>query len=273
MTGVTNENLTACGEHERLIDYVYDELNDDDRARFETHLAACAECREAAAGIRSVRAQLAGWQVPERGFGFTIAPGGPAAAAPRAARPWWASGALAAAAVVLLAVAAAIANLEITYGREGVSVRTGWSRAQPASVSAGAARAEPAPAPVPTRSVPTPVAAGGTPWRDDLAALERRLRGEFRSVAAASPAAARSASGARGADTEELLRRVQELIEQSELRQRRELALRVAQVVRDFDAQRQTDLVRIQQGLGQIEGNNAADRQVLNYLVRASQRR
>lgn len=70
----------------------------------------------------------------------------------------------------------------------------------------------------------------------------------------------------------EVLQRVQALIDQSETKQRRELALRVAQVIRDFDTQRQTDLVRIQQGLAQIEGNNAADRQLLNYVVRASQR-
>ena len=273
---MTNENLTACGEHERLIDYAYDELDAGERARFETHLASCGECRDALAGIRSVRAQLAGWQVPERGFGFTIAPGGTAAAT-RPARPWWAPGALAAAAVVLLAAGAAIANLEITYGRDGISVRTGWSRAQSPAVTTSAARPEPSPAPAAPRAAandaPLPVGAGGTPWRDDLAALERRLRGEFRSIPTASPASGRRVSAASTADSDELLRRVQELIEQSELRQRRELALRVAQVVRDFDTQRQNDLVRIQQGLGQIEGSTAADRQVLNYLVRASQRR
>jgi hypothetical protein len=116
---------------------------------------------------------------------------------------------------------------------------------------------------VPARaSAPT-----ASPWRADLAALERQLRSEFQPAPAAG---ARSA--ALGPEATRVLQRVQELIEQSELRQRRELALRMAQMTRDFDTQRQTDLVRIQQGLGQLEGSSAADRQILNYLVRTSQR-
>jgi hypothetical protein len=60
-----------------------------------------------------------------------------------------------------------------------------------------------------------------------------------------------------------VLRRVQTLIDQSEARQQRELALRLAQVLNDFDRQRQTDLVRIQQGFGEL----------LNQFVRVSQQR
>lgn len=101
---------------------------------------------------------------------------------------------------------------------------------------------------------------GGVPWQEDLIALENRLRTEF----TLAPATAPTVSDA------ELLRRVQALIEESEARQRRELALRVAQVVRDVDAQRQADLVRIQRGLGALEGSSAADRQLLNYLMRVS---
>ncbi|HSL24362.1 MAG TPA: zf-HC2 domain-containing protein [Vicinamibacterales bacterium] len=259
-------NTNGCGEHETLVGYLYDELNAGERAAFEEHLATCGECRVALEEMRGVRAELASWRVPERAFGFTIVPVADAAAPTadrtgrgRAARPWWASGALAAAAVVLLAVAAAIANLEITYGDGGVRVRTGWSQ-QPEPARQAAA------APQPSQLQGTAVS------RDDLAALERRLRTEFRGVAAIAPPPASRTAGASAQANDVLLRRVQELIEQSELRQRRELALRVAQMVRDFDSQRQTDLVRIQQGLGQLEGNTAADRQLLNYLVRVSQR-
>jgi hypothetical protein len=109
---------------------------------------------------------------------------------------------------------------------------------------------------------------GPSPWRDDLAALERRLRAELQPAGAGASRAATPAT-----DNARVMQRVQDLVEQSEQRQRRELALRMAQLVRDFDTQRQTDLVRIQQGIGQIEGNSAVDRQLLNYLVRASQRR
>ncbi len=177
---------------------------------------------------------------------------------------------MAAAAVVFLAVAAAIANLEITYGRDGISVRTGWSRtpvtAQQTTPAAAASQ------PAGSQRVDAQAVSAG-----DLAALEKRLRMEFQALAVGSAAAKHAGSATARATAAppanaQLLQRVQDLIDQSETRQRRELALRVAQVVRDFDTQRQTDLVRIQQGLGQIEGTTAADRQVLNYLVRASQR-
>ncbi|MBI2222628.1 MAG: zf-HC2 domain-containing protein [Acidobacteria bacterium] len=253
---------TTCGEPEALVEYLYGEIDADTRTRLDTHLVSCAECRETLDGLRGTRAELAAWSVPERPLGFALA--GADTGRP-GARPWWSSGALAAAAVILLAVAAAIANLEITYGSDGVTLRTGWSRTPEGQTAAP--RATSVPAGAPAREA-TPVSAGAAPWRADLGELERRLRTEFRSAAA--PSSARAASP--GPDAARLLQQVQDLIEQSELRQRRELALRMAQVVRDFDTQRQTDLVRIQQGIGQIEGNTAADRQLLNYLVRASQR-
>jgi hypothetical protein len=272
---MTDSTLHTCAEQEALVGYLYDELAPPDRVRFEEHLASCVECQAALDGMRDVRAQLATWQLPpDAGAGagrglFDAAAGrraggDPVGAGARAPRPWWAPGALAAAAVILLAVAAAIANLEITYGHDGISVRTGWSRSPAAPAQAAAA-------PAPSQSS----GAIATVSAEDLAALEQRLRTEFQALAATPPAQARAAaapSGGAAPGSAQLLRRVQDLIEQSEARQRRELAVRVAQVVRDFDTQRQTDLVRIQQGLGQIEGSNAADRQLLNYLVRVSQR-
>ena len=67
------------------------------------------------------------------------------------------------------------------------------------------------------------------------------------------------------------------LIEESEQRQQRELALRTAQVVRDFDSQRRVDLAQIQRSFGQIEGLTGAEvreqRQMLDYLMRVSEQR
>jgi hypothetical protein len=251
------------GDRESLVGYLYDELDAADRARVDAHLAVCAECRAELEGMRGLRGQLATWTLPSRELGFAIV----SAEEKRHVdlRRWTLPAGLAAAAVLLLAVAAGIANLDITYDGQGLSVRTGWSRT---SETAGPAAA---PAAV-TRPVSAPGNAG-TPWRDDLAALERRLKSEFASAtpSAPSPVALRGRTSAAESDAE-ILRRVQALIEQSELRQRRELALRVAQLAREFDSQRQTDLVRIQQGLGQLEGSTAADRELLNYLVRVSQR-
>jgi len=66
------------------------------------------------------------------------------------------------------------------------------------------------------------------------------------------------------------------MIQESEQRQQRELALRTAEIVRDFDAQRQGDLTRIERAMGQMDGTTgvevAQQRQMLNYLMRVSQR-
>jgi hypothetical protein len=252
---------------------LYDEFDPAERARFEEHLSTCAECYAALDAMRAVRVQLATWQLPENagvGAGPRIGAAHETAAVPSGGytRPWWAPGALAAAAVILLALGAAIANLEITYGRDGISLRTGWSRT-PADTKAVAALS-------PSQSSGARRVEAQAVSSADLAALEQRLRTEFHALAASTsaPSAATAPANPAGSASAnaEVIRRVQDLIDQSEARQRRELALRVAQVVRDFDTQRQTDLVRIQQGLGQIEGSSAADRQILNYLVRVSQR-
>jgi ABC-type sugar transport system ATPase subunit len=110
-------------------------------------------------------------------------------------------------------------------------------------------------------------------WKAALAESERRLRAEFAERPQPQPAGL-TRSGADGA---EVLRQVRALIEESERRQQRELALRVAQMTQDVEAQRRADLVRIEQNMGQIEGVTGAEaarqRELLNYLVRVSQRR
>ena len=51
------------------------------------------------------------------------------------------------------------------------------------------------------------------------------------------------------------MRRVRALVDESEKRQQRELALRVAEVLRDVNAQRQADLVKIDRSLGAVQNN------------------
>jgi hypothetical protein len=106
--------------------------------------------------------------------------------------------------------------------------------------------------------------------RADLAALEERLRSEMSQTHATSQNVAVSPPDAR------ILDRVRVMIDESEQRQRRELALRSAELVRDFDAQRNVDLTRIERTLGQMDGTTgvevAQQRQMLNYLMRVSQR-
>jgi hypothetical protein len=258
VTDVTNGTTVpeACGDPDKaaLVEYVYGELDEAARARVEAHVASCGGCRLDLDQMRAARAHLAAWTVPEPEAGFaTIG----ALAGRQVSRRYWLPAGLAAAAVLVLAAGAAIANLDIRYDETGLSVRTGWARDD-----ARLAADRPAEAPTASAEAQPTLAAAETPWRDDLAGLERRLRSEFSTVPA--PATGPTLSNA------ELLRQVRALIEESERRQRQELALRVAQVVRDFDAQRETDLVRIQRGLGALEGSSAADRQLLNYLMRVS---
>ena len=64
------------------------------------------------------------------------------------------------------------------------------------------------------------------------------------------------------------------MIEQSEIRQQRELALRLSQVAREVDTQQKADLLRIQQNLGQFEMQTGAQidqqQQMMDYLVSTS---
>ena len=91
----------------------------------------------------------------------------------------------------------------------------------------------------------------------------------------AQPGVAAPVAVATRTRDDELLRRVQQLIDDSEVRQQRNLALRMTEVSRDFSLERQADLVQIQQGLGRLEGRTEAEaakqRELMNYIIRVSQ--
>lgn len=250
-----------CEDKSVLVAYLYGECTADERRAIETHLAGCPGCRHELEGLQGLRGHLAEWSPPDEVLGFRVVRGdAPVPAAPRA---WWRTPAwgLAAAAVLVLAVAAAIAHVEVRYDPQGFSVRTGWSAGAPATEGAGTTAA--------------PVAAGpaAAPWNDDLRALEARLREDLATSLQPRPAADPERSAADGA---ELLRQVRALLEASEARQQRELALRVAQLVSDVDQQRRSDWLRIQQGFGRLENLTGAgvaqQRQMLDYVLRVSGR-
>ena len=99
------------------------------------HLSDCAECRQGLAELRGTRQLLASWAPPQPEFNFHIVRGAAPPAAPAAPRrrfafvPQWALSA--AAALLLIAGAAAVANLEVRYGSDGLVVRTGWMQRGP----------------------------------------------------------------------------------------------------------------------------------------------
>jgi hypothetical protein len=167
--------------------------------------------------------------------------------------PGWAQ---VAAALLVLGVSMGIANVEVRRDGAGWTLRTGWSR-----VPAQNAAALPA----------TPASA---PWRADLTALERQMRTELQSISAtrAVPAAAPTSTMTDA----ELQRRVRTIIQESERRQERELALRVGEIMKDVNAQRQADLVKINSSLGSIQtstyGEQMKQRELVNYLLKVSQK-
>ena len=251
--------MPMCEDKSGLVAYLYGECSADERRAVEAHVAVCAACRTELEGLRDLRGQLAEWTPPEEILGFRVVSGEATPSVPP--RPWWRTPAwgLAAAAVLVLAVAAAIARVEVRYDAAGLVVRTGWG--------AGAFAGDGAARPVVPASVATQGgAAAEAPWRSDLRALETSLRRDLAPAPAVAPAAT----------SDEVLREVRALIEASESRQQRELALRFAQFSRDVDQQRRADLVRIQAGFGRLEDLTgvgvAQQREVLNYMMRVSGR-
>jgi anti-sigma factor RsiW len=273
-----------CGDNVALVSYLYDECDPAERAAIDAHIELCAACAAEIAALGSARLQLASWTPPEADLGFaivrphpsTIARGALSEVEGQAADPrprGW-------------------ARPEASESPDARGLRPGawlrqpfpaWAQAVAACLIFGVGlwlgvlRGTPTPA-SPARVVPVTVettAASGTVTATDLAALERRLRNEMATLRA-TPV---SATGAvpQSASNAQLLAQVRALIDESEQRQQRELALRTAQVVREVDSQRRMDLLQIQNNFGQIEGLTGAEvrqqREMLNYLMRVSEQR
>jgi hypothetical protein len=162
----------------------------------------------------------------------------------------------------VLAAAAGLARIEMHSGPEGFTVRTGWGTT-PTSASASDAAGQ--------ADVARPVAAAA-PSVDPafLKALDERLSALESASRAATGMRAAASMSARTSDAE-IIRRVREMLAQSETKQHGELALRIAQVIRDVETQRVSDLTRIQQGLRGIEASvstvDAGQRELTNYIL------
>ena len=276
------ENMCSLGpgRDERILAYIYEQGEPSARRAFESHVGICVACQTELAELDAVRAHLGRWSPPEpRVLSFVTSPvdarqtAGPSQEsrglwAQVAAIPAWAQ---AVAALLLLGVAAGAANLHVTYDRAGLSVSTGWMPASaPADAGAEARQVQAAETEASARP-------GEAPWRSDLVTLEQQLRTELRATTARSASAraeADAATSARVANTsnaDDVVRRVRTLIEESERKQQRELALRVAEMARDSQAQRQADFAQINRSLGFIQANTGQEmmrnRQRLNSLA------
>jgi len=272
---MTNDTGCTFGERrdEVLIAYLYDDVDSRDRTAFERHLSTCAPCRLEVGALSDVRDQLAAWAAPDvaEGIGGTAPRSALRLVEPARSKGWrvladapiWAQ---AAAAMLVVAASLGLANINLTYTHEGLSVTTGWMR----------------PAPVaPVNAAAQPAASTTAPWRADLTALEQQLRQQItaKPALALAPAAPPArATPAPAPDAEAVMKRVQALLQESERRQQSELALRVAEMARDSQAQRQADLVRIDRTLGLLQSRTGVEvmrtQQQLNSLAqRVSEQR
>ncbi|HQZ38202.1 MAG TPA: zf-HC2 domain-containing protein [Vicinamibacterales bacterium] len=247
-----------CDDKDWLVAFLYDELDAAARRQVEDHLRICGACATEVESLRGVRRELSGWALPDAALGFELRPAEAVSTRAEVVRParWWSPPAMpvwarAAAAVLVAAAGLGLANLQIRYGAEGLVVTTGWM-----------------PAAEVVRPAVSPAAASKE-WQSALAALESSLRQE---IEAGRQSAARPTTGPGARELD--LQRMTHLIEQSERRQQRELAGRLAQFNRDLEVQRRTDLVRINQGMGQFEGRAGAEiqrqRQMIDYIMRVS---
>ena len=254
-----------CGNPDVLMSYLYEEGPVEDRLAFEAHLRQCGRCTAEVASLRAAREDLAAFAPPETVLDFRIVRD-PAPAKNRwgwmSTMPAWAQ--LAAASLVI-GVAAGLSGLEVQYGSDGLAVRTGWSRPAETRPADAASLA--------------PAGGAEAPWRAELVALQEQMRSEIRQsnpAPAAAPVSAAAARGGRTLSDEEWMARVKQLIEASETRTQREMALRLTEVVRDMDTQRRADMRRVADGLGVLEGRTGAavaqQREMMNYLLRVSQK-
>lgn len=227
---------------EVLVAYLYDDIDPDERDAFERHLAACLPCRTELDALSGVRDGLAAWAAPDTADGI----GG---TAPRSAlrivkpddsvratgwrvladAPIWMQ---AAAAMLVVAASLGLANINLTYGRDRVTLTTGWLGS---STSATQVAAQPESA-----VTPAAVAAENARLRAEMVALRQQIDEVKAQAVAAAP------KPDDGATT----RQVRLQLQESERRQQREFDLRFAEMARDFQSQRQADLVKFDRVLG-----------------------
>jgi anti-sigma factor RsiW len=259
-----------CDDKEMLVAYLYEEIDAIGRREVERHLRTCAACTAEVAGLEAVRHDLAAWQPPESDLGFTIAQK-PAAVLTssrwsRMSVPRWAH---AAAAVLLLATGVAIANVQVKYNSDGLTVSTGWMSQPPPAVAPTNAVSPAAMASAPAEPKPfmpaMDASASREDWRPALVALEQELRGELAQIKRSAPRLEARQASATSVDAAAVLRRVETMLAESEQRQRQEMATRLIQLSREFDGRRSADMMRVAQDLKSIQVRTANG---FNNLVR-----
>jgi hypothetical protein len=284
---------TKCPDKASLVSFLYDEFDPavepsvgESKAEISRHLRECSDCASELAALGEVRQHLTAWVAPDTSPQFRLIPSAMGAerdealhrrgwagwlGAPRSSGLGTSRWPLAAAAVLVLATALGLARLDIRVDGQGLHLRTGWGHPPRTDAAVTNASSDS----VAIRSV----APAGAPWKGELEAFKASVDRELTALRQATQATAgRSASSdsAPGSADAALLRRVRQLIDESEVRQQQNLAVRITELSRDFDLQRRADLVQIEQGFGRLAGQReaeAAEQRRLINAIRVSQQR
>lgn len=220
--------MDCSGFREDMLDILYGEADPEVAERYDAHAASCPDCRDELASLRGVREALQTWQAPAK------------------PRPrFWAGWRLpvpqlAAAAAVVLAFGGglAVSRAELHLRDGEIAVRFGGGADSASEVSQQIARHEAA-------------------HRQEIEALKMQL---------VSNGGVQPVSAPAGGD-DAVLRRVQEMIHESEARQAAMLQTSLAQLSQQAEAQRRYDLARISAGLSYLETKTGADVARTNELM------
>ena len=244
--------------HDALLDYLYEEGDPAERLTIAKHLQECAACTVAVLEFQNVRSMLSDWTPPASLplSAPVLSPGAsgtsPSATANPGARGGWSWGwgpaayqekligprsrvfLQAAAAILLFVSGMAVSQLHFDYSDGAVTLRIGPDdQVAPKPVSAGPE---------------SPSAAA----KVDINEVVRLVRAQL------------AKDNAPSVESDRVLEQVRAMIGQSEQRQYRELAIRLAQVAGEVDAQHRVDVERMQQDFGKQQ------EATMEYLVRTS---
>ncbi len=212
-----------CGDSGALVAYLYEECEPEMRKEIAGHLTQCESCSSEIDGLGWTRQRLEVWTPPMSALGFQLP-------VPAQARlPWWRA--------PLPAWAQAVAALLIF----GVGLSVGLTRGPADSPRVAATQPAVAPSVDPAS-------------RAELSQLEQRLKSEMAALRTTASTAVRQTAGPSDAPSNDILKKVEELVAQSEERQRREFTLRNVELARDFEAQRRIDMASVRETVGQFQG-------------------
>ena len=231
--------MECDGFRDERMDVLYGEADAATVRRVDEHHAQCSSCRDEMAALRRVRRDLAAWELPQ---------GVEARPVPVRSRAAW----LAAAAAVVAALGGGVWLSGTQMRRDPGMASVHWG-ASASDIERALARQE-------------------ARHREEMAALRASLA-SLPPAEAPAPASAERRSGPDDA----LLRRVEEMIRQSEARQEAKVTARLAAMSESVETQRRYDLARVSAGLSYLEGKTGQDvvrtTELMGYVLQASQQK